>query len=409
MTDKNSGETTGAANNIRVLCVDDEELVLDVIEGVLATIGIVSVQRQKDARQALLMIDQGEEFDLLISDLNMPGMDGIEFLRHLAARDFRGGIAIISGEDRRTLDVVDSLARAHNLNFIGALQKPITASSIHKLLDEYYRRADMGHRASSTQVVQIDVAEIRAGMQAGQFDVMFQPKVSVKTRKVVGAEALVRWLHPKHGLLVPDSFVPIAEKGGVIHELTGIVCSLTVNAVAAWEAGQEDINISFNAAVDDLNDISLPEFIVETVDAAGLSPDRLTLEVTESRVMYKLTLVLDTLARLRLKGVKLSIDDFGTGFSSLEQLKRCPFTEMKIDKAFVTGAANDGASHAILETSISLARKLDLHVVAEGVESQDDWDLIAELGCDEAQGYFIAQPMAAEDFPEWRASWESRI
>jgi EAL domain-containing protein (putative c-di-GMP-specific phosphodiesterase class I) len=107
--------------------------------------------------------------------------------------------------------------------------------------------------------------------------------------------------------------------------------------------------------------------------------------------------------------VRLAIDDFGTGFSSLEQLKRCPFTEMKIDKAFVTGAATDGASHAILESSIELARKLDLHVVAEGVESAEDWELVKRLGCDEAQGYFLAQPMAAEDFPDWRASWESRL
>ena len=125
--------------------------------------------------------------------------------------------------------------------------------------------------------------------------------------------------------------------------------------------------------------------------------------------MHGLVRILDTLARLRLKGVSLAIDDFGTGFSSLEQLKRCPFTEMKIDKAFVTGAATDGASHAILESSIDLARKLDMHVVAEGVESQEDWDLIADLGCDEAQGYFVAQPMAVEDFPEWRASWEERL
>ncbi|MBT6093603.1 MAG: EAL domain-containing response regulator [Rhodospirillaceae bacterium] len=404
-----SADNNPEVNRLRVLCVDDEELVLDVIQGILATRGIFEVVRESQARHALERLDNGEQFELLISDLNMPGMDGIEFLRHLAAREFAGGIAIISGVERRTLDVVDSLARAHNLNFLGALQKPITGDSIRKLMDDFQRFASASAIGGAAEVVHVNVAEIRAGMDGGQFDVMFQPKVSVKTRKVVGAEALVRWLHPTHGLLTPESFVPVAEEGGVIHDLTGIVCACVVNAVAPWSDADKDVNISFNAAVDDLDDIMLPEFVVETAAAAGLPPTNLTLEVTESQVMHGLVRILDTLARLRLKGVSLAIDDFGTGFSSLEQLKRCPFTEMKIDKAFVTGAATDGASHAILESSIDLARKLDMHVVAEGVESQEDWDLIADLGCDEAQGYFVAQPMAAEDFPEWRASWEERL
>jgi EAL domain-containing protein (putative c-di-GMP-specific phosphodiesterase class I) len=394
---------------LRVLCVDDEDLVVDVIRGVLANLGIAPVDRDFDAQSALRRLDGGEHYDLLISDLDMPGMDGIEFLRHLAARDFPGVIAIISEVEQRTLDVVENLARAHDLNFIGSLQKPLTGDAVRGLVDAYRAFVASAGREIVDRVVLVDVAEIRAGMEGGQFDVMFQPKIDVGTRRVTGAEALVRWLHPEHGLLTPESFVPVAEEGGVIHDLTGIVCACTANAVAAWSDTAKDINISFNAAVEDLDDIALPEFVVETAKAAGIMPENLTLEVTESQVMRGLVRVLDTLARLRLKGVRLAIDDFGTGFSSLEQLKRCPFTEMKIDKAFVTGAATDGASHAILESSIELARKLDLHVVAEGVESAEDWELVKRLGCDEAQGYFLAQPMAAEDFPDWRASWESRL
>lgn len=402
-----SPNETEPAQPLKVICIDDEPLVLDVLEGILGTRGIAVICRENYARHALERLDNGEEFDLLITDLNMPGIDGIEFLRHLAAREFAGGIAIISAAERRTLDVVDHLARAHDLNFLGALQKPITGASVNGLLDSF-RQADLRRRsAAKRQVVAVDVAEIRAGMEGGQFDVMFQPKVSVKTRKVIGAEALVRWLHPEHGLLEPDSFVPVAEEGGVIHDLTGIVCVCALNAAAAWAGEQRDINIAFNAAVDDLDDIELPEFIVDTARNVGLAPDRLTLEVTESRAMHGLVRILDTLARLRLKGVSLAIDDFGTGFSSLEQLKRCPFNEMKIDRAFVTGAATDGASHAILESSIGLAGKLDMRVVAEGVETEDDWNLITELGCDAAQGYFVAPPMAAEDFPYWRATWEA--
>ena len=398
----------GQLESLRVLCIDDEELVLDVVQGILATLGVKHVEREEGARSALERLDNGEEFHLLISDLNMPGMDGVEFLRHLAAREFRGGIAILSGEERRTLDVVDNLAQAHELNYLGALQKPITGQSIKDLLDSFSRAAAQTKVVAKPDVVPVSVDEIRTGLEKHQFDVMFQPKVSVKTRKVVGAEALVRWLHPEHGLLTPDCFVPVAEEGGVIQDLTSIVCACTVDAMAAWGEGTRDVNISFNAAVDDLDNIALPEMIVETAEAAGVPAQQLTLEVTESQVMHGVVRILDTLARLRLKGISLSIDDFGTGFSSLAQLKRCPFTEMKIDKAFVTGAASDGASHAILETSISLARKLDLHVVAEGVESQDDWDLIADLGCDVAQGYFVAPPMAAEDFPGWCTSWRAR-
>jgi EAL domain-containing protein (putative c-di-GMP-specific phosphodiesterase class I) len=153
--------------------------------------------------------------------------------------------------------------------------------------------------------------------------------------------------------------------------------------------------------------LDLPEFVVATAKSTGLDPSKLTLEITESHLMGDFKESLETLARLRLKGVWLSIDDFGTGYSSMEQLKRVPFNEVKIDRCFVTGAAHDVETRAILESSIELGQRLGLVVVAEGVESREDWDLLESLGCDVAQGYFISRPLEADALPDWVRSWNT--
>jgi EAL domain-containing protein (putative c-di-GMP-specific phosphodiesterase class I) len=167
-----------------------------------------------------------------------------------------------------------------------------------------------------------------------------------------------------------------------------------------------DLNIGINISVDALNNLAWPDEIASQIEGYGLHPSSITFEITESRLMENISVALDILSRLSLKRFNLSIDDFGTGYSSLEQLQRIPFSELKIDRAFVHGASEDTSARAILESNELLARKLNMRIVAEGVETQEEWDLVTELGCDQVQGYFIAKPMHIDDLCEWLGSWQ---
>jgi EAL domain-containing protein (putative c-di-GMP-specific phosphodiesterase class I) len=176
---------------------------------------------------------------------------------------------------------------------------------------------------------------------------------------------------------------------------------------AAWRAAGYDFTIAVNVSMYDLDRYDFPEFIVGTAASHGVDPASIMLEVTESQIMSNVVKPLEVLSRLRLKGVGLSIDDYGTGASSMQQLKRVPFTELKIDREFVTGACEDGAARAMLTSSIGLGKDLGLRVVAEGVETEAEWRLVTRRGVDLVQGYYVARPMSAAQFDAWSDDWAS--
>ena len=231
------------------------------------------------------------------------------------------------------------------------------------------------------------VEELLRAIRGGELDTYFQPKVDVKTRQVIGVEALVRWNHPPDGVVNPYDFIPLVEEYNLIVELTQAVCQKALQHAAGWRAREFNLDIAINISVDALKDLNWPDEIATQIGDSGLQPATITFEITESQLIEHLVVALDILSRLSLKKFKLSIDDFGTGYSSMEQLQRIPFSELKIDRGFVRGASEDASARAILESSVSLAKKLDMNVVAEGVETEEYRNLVAELGCDQVQGY----------------------
>jgi EAL domain-containing protein (putative c-di-GMP-specific phosphodiesterase class I) len=247
--------------------------------------------------------------------------------------------------------------------------------------------------------------EIIEGMEAGQFVPYLQPKVRIAESRVVGAEALARWLHPKRGLVPPGAFVPALEAAGRIDDLTWIVLDGSAALAGDWAKAGLDHKISVNLSLGSLESAGLADRITDRVKAAGASPQQLILEVTETVAMTDVGRCLENLARLRMKGFGLSIDDYGTGYSSMQQLARIPYTELKIDQSFVLNASSQPRLRVMLEASMQMAEKLGMKVVAEGVETRSDWDLLAGLGCQMAQGYFIARPMPALEFLVWCDGW----
>jgi EAL domain-containing protein (putative c-di-GMP-specific phosphodiesterase class I)/signal transduction histidine kinase/DNA-binding response OmpR family regulator len=391
-------------SQVSVLLVDDDHIMHRVVTLILNDMGIHQVHTALSGQRGLEILEQMQNaIDIIICDLNMPEMDGIEFTRHLARQNYSGALALSSGEDIRILRTVEKLAIEHELQVIGVLEKPVTLAKMNRLL-EAYDQANNEWTVAPTEVFSVD--ELLHAITSDQLDTYFQPKIDVKTRQIVGVEALVRWQHPSRGIVSPNSFIPMAEEHNLISDLTMAVCQKALQYAAAWQGQGIELEVALNISVDTLNDLDWPNAIAAQVEAAGLQPTTITFEITESRLMENISVALDILSRLSLKRFNLSIDDFGTGYSSMEQLQRIPFSELKIDRAFVHGASKDVSARAILESSVLLAKKLDMKIVAEGVETEEDWNLVAELGCDQVQGYYIAKPMPAEQLLEWLGEWQ---
>ncbi|HEV3485649.1 MAG TPA: EAL domain-containing protein, partial [Vicinamibacterales bacterium] len=245
------------------------------------------------------------------------------------------------------------------------------------------------------------VGELRSALAAGSLTVHYQPKVALADRKVVGFEALVRWHHPERGFIPPDDFIPIAERTGLIRPLTEYVLGEALAQCREWRAVNPDAHVAVNLSAAVVLNMDLARDLRRLLDAAHLPSSALTLEITESTIMSdpdRAIAVLETLASM---GVRLSIDDFGTGYSSLSHLKRLPVTELKIDKSFVMNMEVDENDAVIVQSLIELGRNLGLHVVAEGVESQQIWNDLVTMGCDYAQGFFSSRPMSADQLVRW--------
>jgi EAL domain-containing protein (putative c-di-GMP-specific phosphodiesterase class I) len=245
------------------------------------------------------------------------------------------------------------------------------------------------------------VAELRTGLNHGQIKVHVQPQAQVLTGVTESVEALVRWDHPELGAVSPDEFIPVAERSGLIGLLTSRVLDSSLAAVADWRRQGEDLSIAVNLSTRSLHDADLVEEVARLLRRHDVPASRLTLEVTESSVMADPARATALLHQLRELGVRLSVDDFGTGYSSLSYLKRLPVQEVKIDRSFVTGLRDKGEDVAIVRAIVDLGRHLGLQVVAEGVEDQETWDLLAAMGCDLVQGWHLGRAMAIDDLVPW--------
>ena len=392
--------------SLKVLVVDDEPFMLDIVEEVLGQLDIKNVICAESSSQALEHIKSSPEaVGLMICDLSMPGMDGIECMRHLADLQFKGGIIILSGSDKRLLDSVGDLLLEHNLNFLGALEKPVTKAAMAAVIA---RLSDSTFKSSGNYsgLQMLTPSEIRAGLKGDSVQVAFQPKVTVTGRRMVGAECLLRWQDPKRGLVPPMAVIPVAEKYGLIDELSMKVFAKAIEHMGEWARQGHELKISINFSMDNLKRYDLPDQLSDIALKAGIKPNQIVLEITETRLMSDLATGLEIITRLRLMGFGLSIDDFGTGYASMEKLKQMPFTELKVDRAFVFGSTDNPVARAILESSVKLGHALGLVVVAEGAETQEDWDMVVTQGCDQLQGYVVAKPMPADELIGWMMQWE---
>jgi EAL domain-containing protein (putative c-di-GMP-specific phosphodiesterase class I)/ActR/RegA family two-component response regulator len=389
----------------RLLILDDDPGVARLVERAART-------ARFDVRAA---IGPDEFFELLDAwlpthvalDLIMPGMDGIEVIEEMGRRRCPARLIITSGVGPRVLDAAGRSAVEHGLDIAGVLAKPFTMAAFRRILGaEGTGRMSTIHPGTGA-TGSITALDVRDAVASGAFSLAYQPKVFCSTGAVLGFEALVRWDHPTLGPVGPDVFLPIAEQEGCMAEVTDQV----VRAALAWAARLPDdsMQIAVNLSPGTMTltdgteapDTQLADDLADRCAAEGIDPARVVLELTETSAMSDPVAALATLTRLRMKGFLISMDDFGTGFSSMLQLVRMPFSELKIDRSFVRTALRSSESRAVIQSAITLAHALGLQAVAEGVEEAEVLELLRDQGCDLAQGYLIARPMAGPEALAW--------
>ena len=293
---------------MKILLLDDEPFVLKLLTHQLSKLGfdqVVPVDRPLDA---LALLEQDvNACDILLCDLQMPEMDGVEFMRHLARIDYTGGVVLISGEDERILHTVKRLAKAHNLHIVGALSKPILPEQLKQLLERSFSDiSGMWHAPRALY----GADALKQAITAGELVNHYQPQVEIASGKMVAVETLVRWQHPEDGLVSPDQFIETAEEWGLIDELTRVVLSGALTQTRHWIDAGLNLHVTVNISMDNLTTLDFADYVACEVDKAGIPLTSLVLEVTESRLMNDPLSPLDILTRLRLKHIGLSNDDF---------------------------------------------------------------------------------------------------
>lgn len=268
-----------------------------------------------------------------------------------------------------------------------------------------YQLFDEKMRSRLTARIRLE-QDLKLALQDGQFEVYYQPKINIHTRKCTGAEALVRWRHPVNGFVSPEAFVPVAEETGLIIELGAWILQTACNMTyELQQKGYDGLNVAVNISAVQFTDGNLLPMVSQALEVSNLRPESLELEITESAVMHDPEEVISSLHELSKYGMKLAIDDFGTGYSSLAYLKRFPVNTLKIDRAFITDISSDNDDVAIVEAVLGLGKHFNMKVVAEGVEDEEQLNFLKSQGCDIAQGYYISKPLSPEQYLSWLERW----
>lgn len=376
-----------------LLIVDDQRLDRAIATHAATQAGF-RVTGAADIGETRDLFENGAHFDFVMLDLSLGSEDGLEVLPLIARFNNTAVVVLASGFDGRILAASQRLASGLGLLVAGVLRKPILPTALQRLL----RQAPHSQMAGTGTTLSIAPEQVRLAIEAGQIMPWFQPKASFATGAIVGAEALARWVRTDGRSVSPEAFIPIAEQNGLAAVLTDAILDQALDACARWRGKRPDCCVAVNVSPLLLDDPGLTDRIEQKLQIHGVPPGALVLEITESTGIPDTPCAIEILTRLRIRGVNLAVDDFGTGHSSLLSLVRMPFNEMKIDKAFVRDAVFNRDSRKVVRASASLGRELGLNVVAEGVETEAIARLAEDAGCHVGQGWLYGRAVPAEIF-----------
>lgn len=384
-------------SQLNLLVVDDSDTQRQFALTLCQEIG---VHQLRDARNGALALEQlrHQRADVVMVDLEMPVMDGVELIRHIAQESLAHAVIILSAKDPVLVASVGTMAEADGLAVLGTFNKPLNQDLLRCGLKQLSR---ISAPKAVTALREVTPAQLSHALQAGYLTLHYQPKLTSKGLLMKGVEALARWHDPQQGNISPAQFIPVAERHGLIGNLTRHLLEVALTQKQQWQKRGINFNVAFNLSPLSLAEPGLVDWIAGITARHGIAPQELTLEVTENALLGELASSIQTLARLRLKGFSIAIDDYGSGFANAQQLSRVPATELKIDRTLVHNAATRPQQHTILQNTVAMARQLQLVTVAEGVENREDFELLRQLKVELIQGYFLAKPMPWDQLIPW--------
>ena len=380
----------------RALVIDDDPVFQIVVSEGLLTGGVREVEVADDGVQGLeKLANAREDIDLVAVDLQMPNMTGVDVIRELANTGFKGAVIIISSEDSSLLRSVHNLAKLLNVNILGAMHKPVDVDALHALLEtEYAAKGKSPRRVVSRN-------QVMDALTNRKLVPFYQPKVSLIDRSISGFEVLARHIEDESLAAAPTLYLEAIEKYGLSIEFLIAMIRMAADDVRDWGDVSDPIKLSFNLTPLAVQDSGLPDRLLAAVTEAGLDPTSITFEITENHLLECTAASLQVLSLMRLYGFSLSIDDFGTGATSIEQLRTFPFTELKIDGRFMIDSPDDEFSRLTVQASAKLAGVLGMRVVAEGVETPEAIQFARQSGAHEVQGFHFARAMSGPDAKAW--------
>lgn len=393
---------------LHILIIEDDSFQRMVLARLLKKLGIIHIEEATDGANAIDIIQKRvTSLDILICDLNMPTIDGMAVIRHLSESNNTTPIIIASALKQTIIRSIEIMAQSYGVYILGIINKPITINKLEPLIQKYMAITinELSKKSNKSSTI-ITRQEIEIGLENEEFEPFFQPKIDMANGFIKGVEALARWRDPKKGIITPNDFISQMETEGLIDNLVWLILKKSAMYCKAWCKAGLNITISVNLSIHSLMDINFAGKIIAFLDEQIIEPSQIIFELTESATTIHFGSILENLARLRIHGYGLSIDDYGTGYSSMQQLMRIPYTELKIDQSFITNAALNESNRVIVSSSLDMAKKLNMISVAEGVESQEDWNFLSALGCDLAQGYFISKPIPGDLFYDWALKWK---
>ncbi len=380
----------------RLLVVDDEHIERMLVARAVASLGF-AVDAAGSLDEAAVLLGK-HVYDAIVLDLALGETEGISLLPGLLAGTSDPVVIFVSGMDDRVRAASARLAETLGLRVAGALPKPVSPAALRDLLRRTPGRvAPVAH----AETILPSETELALALAQGELAAAFQPKVALRSGGVVGVEALARWHRADGSVLLPDLFIPLAEATGLIVPLTAAILQQSFAACRRWQLRYPACGVAVNISPLALANPALPDQIEDMLRRAELPPSALIAEITESMIIADPVLAAEVLTRLRIKGIGLAIDDFGTGHSSLLQLMRLPFTELKIDRSFVAACETDMEAWKIIRATVSLAHELGMSVVAEGIETDSIARRLADVGCDIGQGWYFARAMTEAGLEDW--------
>ncbi|WP_444995668.1 EAL domain-containing response regulator [Aliikangiella sp. IMCC44359] len=396
-------QATNQFASLNILVVDDSLVQREHVINLCQSYGVTKITVAVNGKDAVEKL-QLESFDLAFIDLEMPVMDGVSLIREIADKKLLKYIIVLSSKDPVLILSIGTMAESDGLCVIGTFKKPLQASYLSVSLNKLI----LDRKKQEKQIPSYDLTaqDLLKALDNDDIHIYFQPKLKAENLMLSGVEVLARWPHKQYGHIPPDKFISIAERFGVINQLTLVVIEKSFRQKQLWKDKGATFNMAVNLSPVSLNEKKLAKEILQLADIYKIVPEEITFEITENAIADQVSCAIEVLARLRLKGFQISIDDYGTGYASVQQLSRVPACELKIDKSMVTDIAISPQQQAILKNTLNMAADLNLKTVIEGVENRDDFNYLRQHSVDIMQGFLFAKPMDRDSFEVW---WKKEL